>query len=219
VVAGAVFASTASPLFVQADAIQISATCSVGGSNSIDFPPDPVDLGDITSTGCNGRQLLVEPTDPDTSDFPYRFFPFYPLTPPSPAQSSLILREGSNLTVAIPYLQHLPTRATINVSHSLHGSEILVDAAIHLRSSATATIFGPHEYLYAIGTLPAGDYKLTLNVASSSDYGGVYPQHLTGYIHFSVLPIPEPSTWLIQFVGILILGSLSRIRLLPRLRG
>jgi hypothetical protein len=75
----------------------------------------------------------------------------------------------------------------------LSGQQINVDASLHYWGSVTATIYGPHEYLHPIGPLDAGEYRLTLNLATSSVFDSTEPSIATGYIDFVVHPVPEPS--------------------------
>ena len=164
--------------------------------------PQHVDLGDITSSGEMGRQLYVEPTDPSRPFAYYRFFPphdvlpdAYPEpTPPSPRQDSIQLFENTPLSVVIPQLAHFPFRAAIDVSHSITDHQIALHASIHYYGSVTATIYGPHEYLWPLGALDPGEYRLTLNFSQTSEQGETFPSSTSGFIRFTVLPVPEPSS-------------------------
>lgn len=163
-------------------------------------PPGIVDLGDITSTGQPGRHLYIAPTDPANPYPHYRFFPPHDIlpdafpdpTPDSPAQDAVQLFEDASLTVVIPQLSHFPTGANVRVSHVVSGNEILVQATINYLSYATATIYGPHEYLWPIGTFTVGDYRLTFDFIQTFELEPL--SHTTGFVRFSVLPVPEPST-------------------------
>jgi hypothetical protein len=71
--------------------------------------------------------------------------------------------------------------------------EITVDASLHLLGYATATIYGPHEYLLPIGSLDEGEYHLILNLALSSVFSDQATQ-ATGFIEFVVHAVPEPTS-------------------------
>ena len=65
-------------------------------------------------------------------------------------------------------------------------------------------IYGPHEYLLPTGALEPGDYRLTLDHLRYSHPNCTFTWHSTGYIQFTVVPVPvpEPLSALLLFVGI-----------------
>lgn len=174
--------------------------------------PNPrlVDLGDIASDGLGGRQNQVRPLEPDDVGREWKFFPphlqlpevFPEPTPATPSQQSILLREGLPLVFVIPQLAHYPFGAKIDVEHQRSGSEITIQASIHHLSYSTATIYGPHEYLLPLGTLDSGEYHITFDLSHTSDYSNQVTL-LSGFMEFTVHPIPEPSS--------AVLGSLSAV--------
>ncbi len=166
------------------------------------FDPQNVDLGNIASDGSGGRQTQIRPFEADEIGQVWKFFsPHYQLPeyfpdppPPTPAQDDIFLTAGTPLILVLPQLQHFPNGADVSVSHAINGQQIIVDASIHYLGFSTATIYGPHEYLHPLGALDAGQYRLTLNFAWSSEFGPPDPSITTGHIDFVVHAIPEPSS-------------------------
>ncbi|MEQ8835982.1 MAG: hypothetical protein RID07_04180, partial [Lacipirellulaceae bacterium] len=109
------------------------------------------------------------------------------------------------LLLTLPQLAHFPTSASVQVEHSTDGNLIKVIASIEYGLSATATIFGPHEYLHSLGSFEPGDYSIELQIQRSDAFnpGGV--ARTTGYIDFSVVAVPEPASLLIALGGGLLL--------------
>ncbi len=161
-----------------------------------------IDLGNIASDGADGRQIQIRPQKADDIGRKWNFFPPHDLlpesfpdpTPATPAHAEIFLRAGTPLVLALPELQHFPQLADVSVSHVLNAHEINVEASILYSDVATDTIYGPHEYLYPLGSLDAGPYRLVLNVARSSDFAPAVFMTTTGYVDFLVHPVPEPGT-------------------------
>jgi hypothetical protein len=179
--------------------------------------PTQIDLGDISSDGFGGRQILVRPLEIAEIGRSWKFFPphdqlpeWYPEpTPATPAQSSVYLAADMPLVLVLPQLAHFPNIAGVSVAHLVSGREITVAAAIHSTSGYTATIYGPHEYLYPLGTLEPGEYRLQFDLERSNDFNSS-TSFTTGYVHFTVhaAAVPEPATWMMcaGAMGTLVLG-------------
>ena len=155
------------------------------------------DLGNIANDGFGGRQILISQVSAGDPLDGYRFFPPHdvlpdqlPPTPATPAQDAVTLTEHTPLKVAIPQLAHLPWGANVEVSHFRSDQEITINAMIEHLPWGTDTIYGPHEYLYPIGPLPSGDYRLILNLTQTGFSGGFSTS--SGFIDFNVARIPEP---------------------------
>ena len=200
------FAVIALSLFVEQRVlaqVELDAPFAFNIPPVLDILPNPqtFDLGDIASDGSAGRQNHVRPLEPDEVGHAWKFFPphlqlpevFPDPTPATPAQQSIFLTEGSPLVLVIPQLAHFPTGANVSVEHQLDGREIIVQASIHYLPFATATIYGPHEYLMLIGLLDPGEYHLTFNLSQTSDYSDQVTL-MSGFMDFVVHPIPEPSS-------------------------
>ena len=157
--------------------------------------PPVHDLGDITSTGGGGRQLVVEPANP--FGYEWRYFPPHDIlpnvfpepTPATPAQSAIQLAAGAPLEVAIPQLSHMPMLAEVHVAYQVIGHTIIVNASLNELPASTDTIYGPQEYLLAIGSLDAGDYQLVFNFDFL--FEGRLTFQDTGFVHFQVGGAPS----------------------------
>ena len=177
------------------------------------FNPQNPDLGNIASDGSGGRQIQIRPLKPDDIGHMWKFFPphyqlpeYFPdPPPPTPAQDDILLTAGTPLLLVLPQLQHFPNGADVFVSHMINGRQITVDASIHYLGYSTDTIYGPHEYLHPLGSLDAGQYRLTLNFAWSSEFGSLDPSTTMGYVDFVVRAIPEPSSLVLIGTSIFLL--------------
>jgi hypothetical protein len=168
------------------------------------FGGGTIDVGDLTSTGNDGLQLTVEPSNPADAVWDWRLYP-YGSTPTSPVQSSFSLLVGAPLTVFIPQLSHLPMLAEVSVSDTIVGNYITVNATMQYGFDVGNTFYGPQEYLLPIGGLDAGDYQLTLNVTRTivDDDDDISPPTLeTGFADFTVSPVPEPASLTLALVAI-----------------
>jgi hypothetical protein len=178
-----------------------------------------VDLGDITSDGSGNRQILVRPQELGDIGHEWKFFPphdqlpnYFPEpTPATPAQSTVHLTSDVPLILVLPQLRHKPSLASISVSHLRNDNEITVDADIHWFGGVTRAIYGPHEYLYQLGYLEPGAYRLRLNLDQSDELSS-QTRFATGYVDFVVHPatVPEPSTMLMVLGGLGTLGLCRR---------
>ncbi len=185
-------------------------------------PSQDVNLGNITSDGFGGRQVLVRPLEPDDVGRTWKFFPphdqlpeYFPdPTPPTPAQDDVWLTEGSPLLLVLPQLQHFPMCTDVAVSHTRNGTDIFVDASLVDLNCSTDTIYGPHEYLYPLGYLDAGQYRLTLNCTRSSIIDPLQQSVTTSYVEFRVHPVPEPSA--LALAGTSLAMLISAIRRRPK---
>lgn len=172
-----------------------------------------IDLGNLASDGTGGRQMVLRPEESSDVGATWKFFPpqlQLPSVPDptsaTPAQDSYYLVEHSPLTLAIPQLAHFPVVAETDVSYSIQGNEITVNAILHSGSVVTATIYGPHEYLLAIPGLDAGEYRLHFNLTESVMESDQITR-MSGFFDFSVHSVPEPG-----FAPILLSGVLFQIR-------
>lgn len=166
------------------------------------------DLGNITSDGSGGRRALVRPLadgeTPDRYTFFGEFLPelgSYSEPPATVAQDDVPLTAGEQLVLTLPQLSHFPAHAVVSVVHEAMGSDILVDTSLHFSGSITAWLAPPHEYVHDLGVFEPGDYRLTLNLQTSSALIPGEPSVTTGYIEFTVQPVPEPTTGLIAVVA------------------
>lgn len=173
---------------------------SVGSAQLIPLAADQhLELGDIGSDGNSGRQLHVREQLANEIHWNWVFFPphsqlpdtFPDPTPPSPSQGDISLTDMMSLVVVIPQLQHKPIQGLVDAEYQRSGNIITIDASLHTGSSITATIYGPHEYLLPIGQLPAGDYRLHLNLARTTDFSDAVVT-TTGFMDFHVSGVPEP---------------------------
>lgn len=174
------------------------------------------DLGNVSSDGSGGRQILIRPLELEDVGQQWKFFPphdqlpeYYPEpTPATPAQELVFLPAGAPLVLVLPQLQHYPSGADVAVSHSVDGNQIVAEASIHFLGYITNTIYGPHEYVHPLGSFAPGEYRLTLNL-TMSDVFAPTSSRLTGYVDFVVQPVPEPSTVAMVFlyVGPVVVAS------------
>ncbi len=177
------------------------------------------DLGNISSDGSGGRRAIVRPLGVDENGGGYEFFSTYLVDedrfaelPDSPPQSSIILTELDSLALTLPQLSHFPQGAEVSVEHSISGSDIEVNASIQFLGWSTAWLAPPHEYVHDLGRLAAGDYRLTLNLERSDWIHPDDPSVTRGFIEFSVVAVPEPSTSLLNLVAA---GLAISLRLIP----
>ncbi len=159
------------------------------------------DLGDMTSDGSGGRRAMIRPLERGEDGGRYEFFSNFLADadrfaepPHSPPQSSIVLTEIGSLAITLPQLSHFPRAADVSVEHSSLGNDIEVNASIHLYAASTDWLAPPHEYVYELGAFSAGDYRLTLNLESSDCRNPNDPDVTTGFIDFTVIAVPEPST-------------------------
>ena len=177
--------------------------------DDIDLPP-PVELGDISSDGTTGRQFHIRPRLESEIGRDWVYFPphsqlpdqFPEPTPNSPPQDSIRLLEGTSLVAVIPQLQHKPTAGFVSASHQLIGNTVTIDAMLQTFSGATATIYGPHEYLLPLGDLDAGEYHVDVNLTRIDDRGSVSTH--SGFMKFQVFAVPEPAGSASMLIGILV---------------
>ncbi len=162
------------------------------------------DLGDIASDGSGGRRAIIRPLGVDENGGRYEFFSSFlsdedrfAAPPASPPQSSIVLPEGSSLALTLPQLSHFPQGADVSVMHSVSGSDIEVTASIRYLGWSTDWLAPPHEYVHALGTLAAGDYRLVLNLERSDWMRPDEPSMTRGFINFTVRAVPEPPTSLL----------------------
>lgn len=189
-------------------------------------PPTPsavVYLGDRTSDGT-GVATYVRPTRPTDLLRDFDFYPPFQDRPPTPAQEGIWLMEGVPLTFVIPALGGFPVLQQTAVNFSVDGFTIDVTADTVSSQAHTATIYGPNEYLLKLGSLPAGDYRLTYRRSDSTimdgatipsvfgdpDYGFGYSAET--YIEFTVHAVPEPATGALAATGLISLLCIARIR-------
>jgi hypothetical protein len=179
-----------------------------------------IDLGNLASDGAGGRQIVLRPEESSDVGRFWKFFPphfqlpsVYPdPTPATPAQDSYYLVEHSPLILAIPQLAHFPVVAETDVSYSIQGNEITVNAILRSGSVVTATIYGPHEYLLAIAGLDAGEYRLRFNLTESVMESDQITR-MSGFFDFSVHSVPEPGFAPILLSGVLFQIGFCRSRL------
>ena len=177
------------------------------------------DLGNISSDGSGGRRAIVRPLGVDENGGGYEFFSTFLVDedrfaelPDSPPQSSIVLTELDSLALTLPQLSHFPLGAATSVEHSISGSDIEVNASIQFLGWSTNWLAPPHEYVHDFGRFAAGDYRLTLNL-ERSDW--IHPDDHSvtrGFIEFSVVAVPEPSTSLLSIVAAGLTISLSLVR-------
>lgn len=163
-----------------------------------------VDLGNIASEGLSGRRTVIRPLSDGEEGDRYEFFGSsflteegrYPQPPDSPAQRDIILTEGTRLALTLPQLSHFPQGADIDVQQITSLGLIEATASIHFWGWSTDWLAPPHEYIHDLGVFTAGDYRLNLDVETSYWTNPTEPSITTGFIEFTVLPVPEPSTML-----------------------
>jgi hypothetical protein len=196
-------------LFIVFFLLSVPALCQ---AELIGWPGEgTIDIGNITNDGGGGRQIVMRPAEPEDVGRTWKFFAdeFFEPTPATPAQQEFYLREHLPLILAIPQLAHFPFGASIDVSYSMNGNNITVDAAMHFLGYTTATIYGPHEYLLPISGLDEGEYRLALNLTHSSVYSD-QTSETTGFIEFVVHQVPEPSSF-VCWAGVALLLAISRV--------
>jgi hypothetical protein len=197
-------------LFVVAVSVPV-----IGRAQFINLTPaesTTYDVGNIASDGSGGRQFVVRPAEAGETVQDWKFYGFtfdsagqiVYQAPPTPAQQALTLYEHSPLIVAIPQLAHFPSLASVHVDYAISGHDITIDAELHDSGAATATIYGPHEFLQPLPGLDTGDYHLTFNLTYSASYSE-YVTKSIGYDDFVVNAVPEP--------GLILLGGSSMLLL------
>ncbi|MEM8864291.1 MAG: hypothetical protein AAGF31_01950 [Planctomycetota bacterium] len=193
--------------------VTLSAAQSSGEiySGSCCDPGFPNDLGDIASDGSGGLQTVVRPLGPGEGGgftFYQQEDPFAdpPTTPPQ-AQFSLFV--GEPLVLTLPQLSHAPHAATVSVSQSIVGNEIEIDAQIDFLGGSTDWLPPPNEYIHLLGAFPAGDYHVNVKITRSGWPHPLEPSVARGFIGFSVLAVPEPTT---SVLGILATGLAILLR-------
>ncbi|MCC7145814.1 MAG: PEP-CTERM sorting domain-containing protein [Phycisphaeraceae bacterium] len=167
------------------------------------------------------RKLHVrESREIELGDSPakWRYFDPFSSAPASPAQDTIWLTEEDQLTIVAPSFQHMPSLGYFATHLTQEGSNIFLDAYFVSTGAATATIYGPHEYLEAIGTLAVGQYTVTTRMYRGYLFGDsgefdfqafqddpmgygqssgaspmMYEQSVSFVIH-SATEIPEPGT-------------------------
>lgn len=184
-----------------------------GGIRSVDLytPGSFQELGEITSDGNGGRQSLVRALEPDDRPGSHKFFTDY-LTqdPPSTvAQDQVFLSAGQPLVLTLPQLAATSFWSEKSVSHVVTGTQIKVEARQHNLGYSTDVYFPPNELIYGIGSFPSGDYRLTVDFVTTHALIPGEPAVTTGFIDFTVQPVPEPTTGVLAAIAVCLAGFIS----------
>lgn len=195
---------------IRAEGLSVRLCCTPGAF---------YDVGNLASDGSGGRQPIVRPLEPGEQGDEYIFFNTflagedrYAEPPATPSQEDIKLLAGRPLALALPQLSHFPNGAAVSVEQFIDGNQIQVDARIHYLGYSTAWLAPPHEYVHNLGTFTPGNHRVTLNVLSSDWLNPDSPSTIRGFIDFTVVAVPEPSTWLIAVLAAATAASFRRCR-------
>lgn len=132
------------------------------------------ELGQI-GEGVTGRRLGVHvslPGELGPNGQRMRAFPPFEDPPPTPDQGDVLLTENDLLTIAVPMFAEPGMLGDFGVRFTRRGNELLLEGFRVWSGGITGTLYGPSEYLEPIGSLPGGEYTLTVRKFSVVDFAG-----------------------------------------------